>query len=53
MLWRDQVIDWGNLKVQDGTLQLEIGYVSGQAPREKAFRIALNEELLLMETFCT
>ncbi len=25
LLWRDQVIGWGNLAVQDGALQTELG----------------------------
>jgi len=31
LLWRDHVIGWGNLSVQDGQLQTVLGYVSGQA----------------------
>jgi uncharacterized protein YcaQ len=51
MLWRDQIIGWGNIRVLDGSLQAELGYVTGQAPREKAFRAALEEELASMKDF--
>ena len=51
MLWRDQVIGWGNLAVKGGKLQSEIGYVTGKAPRDKAFRAALDDELARMEKF--
>ena len=51
LLWRDQVIGWANAAVQAGQLQLECGYVSGRAPRELAFRRALDEERHRLVTF--
>ena len=51
LLWRDQVIGWGNLAVKDGKLQTGLGYVTGKAPRDRAFRTALDEELARMENF--
>jgi uncharacterized protein len=51
LLWRDQVIGWGNLSVSDGRLGAELGYVSGRAPRDKAFAAALDDELSRMESF--
>lgn len=51
MLWRDQVIGWGNLSVKTGKLQAELGYVTGKPPREKVFGVALDEELTSMEDF--
>ena len=51
LLWRDQVIGWGNLAVQDGRLQAELGYVAGRAPRDAAFRRALEEELQRLRLF--
>lgn len=44
LLWRDEVIGWANAAVRQGRLQLDLGYVSGRAPREPAFRQALEEE---------
>ncbi len=51
LLWRDQIIGWGNLAVADGKLQTELGYVAGKAPRDKEFRQALADELARMESF--
>jgi uncharacterized protein YcaQ len=51
LLWRDEVIGWGNLSVVDGRLVPVFGFVQGRAPRERAFREALDAELARMETF--
>ncbi len=51
LLWRDQVIGWGNLSVVDGRLQADIGYVSGQAPNDAGYRPALDAELADMAAF--
>jgi len=51
LLWREQVIGWGNLSVADGTLQSDFGYVAGKAPRSAAFRAALDDELQRMINF--
>ncbi len=53
LLWRGQVIGWGNLSWRDGVLSADCGYVSGAAPREKGFALALDHELARMETFLT
>ena len=44
LLWRDRVIGWGNASVVGRVLTLEVGYVSGQPPRDRRFRQALAEE---------
>ncbi|MFN0186433.1 MAG: DNA glycosylase AlkZ-like family protein [Aquabacterium sp.] len=51
LLWRDQVIGWANLAVRDGRLVPDLGYVAGRAPRDAAFRTALDDELQRMTTF--
>jgi uncharacterized protein YcaQ len=51
LLWRDAVIGWANLSVQDGRLAHETGYVSGRAPRDPAFRRELDAELEAMRRF--
>ncbi len=51
LLWRDQVIGWGNLSVANGRLQADLGYVSGQAPNDQGFRQALDTELADMACF--
>jgi uncharacterized protein YcaQ len=43
LLWGDQVIGWGNVAVQDGRLLVDLGYQSGEPPRERAFRAALDD----------
>jgi len=45
MLWRDRVIGWGNLSVIEGTLNAELGYIEGRAPRERSFQRELDAEL--------
>ena len=51
LLWRGQVIGWGNLAVQDGVLVPELGFVAGRAPREGGFSAALDDELQRMAVF--
>jgi hypothetical protein len=50
MLWDDKVLGWANLKVVNGRLQHELGFV-GSRPREKSFRLALEEALQQMQCF--
>lgn len=50
MLWRDQVIGWGNLSVKDGELKAELGYVAKE-PREARFQRELESELERMRVF--
>ncbi len=50
LLWRDQVIGWANLSVQDGALLPDLGYVA-PAPQDKAFAAALDDELQRMSVF--
>ena len=51
LLWRDQVIGWGNLAVVGGRLQSDIGWVAGRPPREAGLKAALADELASMGTF--
>jgi uncharacterized protein len=51
LLWREQVIGWGNVAYADGALTANLGYVAGKAPREAAFKRALDEELERMRLF--
>jgi hypothetical protein len=51
LLWRDQVIGWANLAVQDGVLVPDIGFVSGRAPGDAGFQAALDDELQRMAVF--
>ena len=45
MLWRDEVIVWGNLSIADGALRADFGYVSGAPPRDRAFARELEAEV--------
>jgi uncharacterized protein YcaQ len=51
LLWRDAVIGWGNLSMVEGRLVPSLGYSSGRAPRDPAFRQALDAELTRIEDF--
>ena len=45
LLWRDNVIGWGNLSVKENRLTADIGYLPGRKPKERIFRGELNAEL--------
>jgi uncharacterized protein len=51
LLWRDQVIGWGNVAIDDGKLSADLGYIAGKPPREAGFRHALDDELQQMRAF--
>ena len=51
LLWRDQVIGWGNLSVVGGQLQADIGWVAGREPRDGVLKAALADELKRMHDF--
>ncbi len=50
LLWRDRVVGWANVSVQDGRLRAVPGYVDG-APRDAAFRRELDAEYARMAAF--
>jgi uncharacterized protein YcaQ len=50
LVWRDRVIGWGNLSVQEGVLKSEFGYVEAP-PRDRAFKRGLEAELDQMRGF--
>jgi uncharacterized protein len=52
MLWRDRVVGWGTVAVKPQRLDAQFGYVGGRPPRERAFRVALDEELSRIREFC-
>ncbi len=51
LLWRDQVIGWGNLSVNDAKLCGSFGYCKGAPPRDAVFRRELAVELERMSVF--
>jgi hypothetical protein len=50
LLWRDRVIGWGNLRVEDGQLKSEFGYVA-HPPRDRIFKRELDAELERIKAF--
>jgi len=50
LLWRDEVVGWGNLSVRDGRLTSELGFVT-ERPREPAFARELEAELAHIQAF--
>jgi len=53
LLWRDQVVGWGNVSVKGESFSVELGYESGRAPGEAGFVPALESELARMRAFLT
>lgn len=52
LLFREQVIGWGNVTAGSGQeLDVQLGYVRGSAPRDKAFRSGLDAELERLRSF--
>lgn len=51
LLWREHVIGWANLSVEEGTLQPEFGYVAGKPPRDRTFSRELDAELDRVRAF--
>lgn len=51
LLWGDQVIGWGNVTSDTGGLHVDLGYVSGRAPRSTVFRCELANEVERMRAF--
>ena len=51
LLWRGQVLGWANLGWRGGALQVQIGHVAGRAPRDAAYRAALDDELGRVSAF--
>jgi hypothetical protein len=51
LLWRDRVIGWSTIAVNEGRLEPTFGYVSGRPPRERLFQRELDAELARMREF--
>jgi uncharacterized protein YcaQ len=51
LLWRDDVIGWGNVSVAGGALTVDVGYAAGTPPRNRRFRQALADERARLGTF--
>jgi uncharacterized protein YcaQ len=53
LLFRGQAIGWANLTLEHGELRHQLGYLSGQAPRDRLFKRELEAELARMQHFLT
>lgn len=53
LLFRGQAIGWANLTLAHGELHPQLGYESGSAPRDRAFKRELEAELASMRRFLT
>jgi hypothetical protein len=51
LLWRERVIGWANVSARGGRIDAQFGFASGKAPRDAAFKQALDEELGRLEAF--
>ncbi|KAF1017049.1 MAG: hypothetical protein GAK31_00308 [Stenotrophomonas maltophilia] len=51
LLWRGQVLGWGNVSVREGRMEPVLGYIEGRAPADLAFADALEAELERMRVF--
>ena len=51
LLWRDRVVGWANLTVENGRLKCEVGYVESRAPYDRSFKRELEAELDRMRSF--
>ena len=51
LLWGERIPGWGNVSVRQGRVVPELGYVAGKAPRDRAFRAALEADLARLEAF--
>ena len=51
LLWRDRVVGWANVSVNDGEMHVDLGYADGRAPRDRGFRQALEADLEAMRVF--
>lgn len=51
LLWRDQVIGWGNASVSNGHLNVDLGYHASDAPDDPIFKRGLEAELERMRQF--
>lgn len=51
LLWHEQVVGWANVSQRGGTLDVQTGYAAGRAPRSRAFRAELDDEIERLRVF--
>jgi uncharacterized protein YcaQ len=50
LLWTDSMIGWANARVENGRLNVDVGFV-GQRPRGREFTRELDEEIARLQGF--
>jgi len=50
-LWRENVIGWANVSVENGSLKPEFGYIGSRRPPARCFKCELEAELARMSCF--
>jgi uncharacterized protein YcaQ len=51
LLWRDRVIGWANVSLQEGKLSTDLGYVESRPPQDPNFDLELETELERIRMF--
>jgi uncharacterized protein YcaQ len=51
LLFRDRIIGWGNVSASANRLTMDVGYVTGRAPRDRVFARELEAERERMRAF--
>jgi uncharacterized protein YcaQ len=51
LLWRDRVVGWANARVDEGKLDVQLGYVTATPPRERGYARELEAEIARMRSF--
>src|SRR5581483_1027068 len=51
LLWRENVIGWANVSVENGRLKPEFGYIASRPPSDRCFKHELEAELARMRCF--
>ena len=51
LLWRDRIIGWGNVSATNGNVQMDLGFVDGRRPRDRAFARELDAEIERLRVF--
>jgi uncharacterized protein YcaQ len=51
LLWRSEVVGWGNLTTRDAALAVDVGFVAGRPPDDGAFARELDAEIQRVRAF--
>ncbi len=51
LLWRDRVIGWANLSINNGALEYSLGFTGGSSPNDRKFKREFEAELDRVRSF--